>query len=541
MSRRPKRNTPKPALPYVKNMLAHTDDVNLLCMFWAIDAIQSGREKQAKRYLPHPEAAATDTLDSPFAVYKWDIETLIGLTLNTLKSNLPPQMRSPLNTHDFNKVADLVNALRSVEDDETELRINVSNILLEMHRISHRQFAWQRGWVRTIDIYRYLYLYGQGKCADYFKATYGVTVADFVGVAFGLYATLRNAPWSGYLTGMELVGIDEEAVKRTYAMISGEVWTLRRESRKLLEKFEANLQATLPVIYQPSYLRVKPVIYSAPLNKYIAPLPELIMLRATLGLYYDLSPGGAPLLNDANARFEEYARHSIKAHCPQFNPEPAFKYRYEKNTVDSPDILLKREDKIVAVFECKATKLTFQAQYGDDPIENARTGYDQIAKAIFQLWRFFSHVRRGIVDVPLATDAFGIVLTLEPWTQMGGGLRQRIIEEANELAAGKEITDEDKRRPVFCPIQDLEEILAVSNDDELLQTFHLAIEEQYGGWGLRQLRTKVGEDQPRKDVPFDLSEFLPWWKGVEERKEQRKRTDEAAAKAVPLTVPLSPT
>jgi hypothetical protein len=180
---------------------------------------------------------------------------------------------------------------------------------------------------------------------------------------------------------------------------------------------------------------------------------------------------------------------------------------------------------VVAVFECKATKLTFEAQYGDDPIENARTGYAQISKAIFQLWRFFSHVRRGIIEVGMDQAAYGVVLTLEPWTQMGGGLRQRIIDEANAMASEKdpEISNEDKRRPVFCPIQDLEELLAISNEDELLQTFQLAIDERYSGWGLRQLRTKVGADQPRKDFTFKLSEFFPWWQSIEDRTFARKK------------------
>jgi len=329
LSRRPNRTAPKPALPHLKSMLENTDDLRLMCMFWAIDAVQSGREKEAKKFLVHPEAAATDALDSPYAVYKWDLETLINLTLNNLKSRLPFKMWPSINTRDFNTVADLVNTLRAVEDDESEVRIDVSNILLEMHRISHRQFAWQRGWVRTSDIYRHLYIYGQGLCAEYFEKTHSLTVADFVSVAFGLYAVLLRGPWTDHLTGMDLVGIDEDTVKKAHALLSGEVWAVRRESRKLLARFEEKLGTTLPVIYQPSYLRIKPVLYSVALNKYIAPLPDLIMLRATVGLYYDLAPAGTTVMNDSNARFEEYARRSIKAYCPDFEPEPAFQYRHQ--------------------------------------------------------------------------------------------------------------------------------------------------------------------------------------------------------------------
>jgi len=41
-------------------------------------------------------------------------------------------------------------------------------------------------------------------------------------------------------------------------------------------------------------------------NLIIAPITELMLLRVTAGLYYDLISGGQPLLNEANDRFEQY-------------------------------------------------------------------------------------------------------------------------------------------------------------------------------------------------------------------------------------------
>jgi hypothetical protein len=248
------------------------------------------------------------------------------------------------------------------------------------------------------------------------------------------------------------------------------------------------------------------------------------MLRATLGLYYDLVGGGTKITNDANARFEEYARRSIKTLCPGFDPAPAVQYAYNKNNVDTPDILLKRDGRVVAVFECKATKLTFEAQYGDDPLENAKSGYEQITKAVFQLWKFFSHVRRGILEMDVADDAAAIVLTMEAWTQMAGPLRKRITDAADAMAKAKdhEITEEDKRTPIFCPIQDLDELLMVSTEDELLQTFRTAVEEKYLGWGARSVRSQIAaETEKRKDLPFKLSDVLPWWDKIGEARGAR--------------------
>lgn len=510
------RGVPKPALPILKMMLADTNDIDLLTMFWSVHAIQNNRAEHVKKsvFAYPPEAATTDIM-SPYAAYPWDLETLITLTLNEPKSNLPPwRARPPVNTRDFNGIADVVNTLRAVEDDQSAERLDTTNIMLEMHRIGHRQFQWQNGFQRPVDIYRYLYVYGQGQCAAYFKKTNGISVTDFVTICFVLFVMMGADPWTKKLNGLAFIDIDDALVDKVLLLVSGELWAVRRESRALLRKVERGLGVSLPVIYQPSYLRVKPLIRNAVHNSYIAPLPSLILLRATVGLYYDIINGGTPILNDANARFEEYARTVLTTYCPGFEASPAVKYAVKKNPVETPDVLLRQNGRIVAVFECKATKLTFEAQYGDDPVENARSGYEQMAKAVFQLWKFFSHVRRGLVELDVAEDAIAIVLTMDAWTQMSAELRARIITQAEQLAVDKEpeMKSEDKRQPIFCSIQDLDELLLTSDEEHLLGAFKVATQDKYIGWGMREIRNR--EFPPldeRKKFAFDLAALFPWW------------------------------
>ena len=37
--------------------------------------------------------------------------------------------------------------------------------------------------------------------------------------------------------------------------------------------------------------------------------------------------------------------------------------------------------------------MSFEARFADDPVAEASVGFDELAKGIFQLWRFFSHAR----------------------------------------------------------------------------------------------------------------------------------------------------
>jgi hypothetical protein len=67
-------------LKQLVKMFARANDAALLQMIWAVDALQSGREAVAKRYLSTypPEAAAKSSIPpSPFSIHRWELETLI--------------------------------------------------------------------------------------------------------------------------------------------------------------------------------------------------------------------------------------------------------------------------------------------------------------------------------------------------------------------------------------------------------------------------------------------------------------------------------
>ncbi|UVC12132.1 hypothetical protein IHQ71_28430 [Rhizobium sp. TH2] len=510
--------------------LADTDDGPILSMVWAVHALQSGRAEHAQHMMLHTPVVVTNDPTSEYMVHKWELETLLTVTLNMQKDIVPVFLKMPINTSDFDSFAGVLNLLKDSEDAQST-RLTPENVMSEFHRISHRQFPWQIGWHNVANLYRHAFVYGQGLCDEYFKKTYGLSISDFMACCFVLWVQTQLAPWCAPLTKFP-VDVPEDAMEKTMAMVSGELWTTRRKSFELFQTLAAGKD--MPVAYHPSYLRLKPIIRAAPRNHYIAPLPELILFRATVGLYYDLFAAGTTVMNDARARFEEYARQLIKAYIPGFDPCPAEEYKYKNSEAETPDILLKRDGKIVAVFECKATKLSFQAQYADDPASEAKNQYDQIANAVFQLWRFFSHVRRGIIKQDLADEVAAVVLTMEPWTQTSSELRATMVAEAEKLAATKEpeMTAEDKRVPLFVSISEMEHMLAHSTEEDVQETFRAgAHDAKYRGWSVREIRRNaVKEVRPSQKYPFEPGDLLPWWKETEERG-LAKRAAEVAAQA----------
>src|SRR4051794_13560662 len=152
-------------------MFARANDAAFLQMIWAVDALQSGREDEAKRYFSTypPEAAAESSIRSAIGIHRWELETLTVQLFLTSKELPREQGNLLLDCSRFESIRQTINRLRALENVESARYLSGDfSIWGEMHRIAQRQFHWQRGYFNTPQIYRYAYLYAQGKCADYF-------------------------------------------------------------------------------------------------------------------------------------------------------------------------------------------------------------------------------------------------------------------------------------------------------------------------------------------------------------------------------------
>jgi hypothetical protein len=151
---------------------ARAPDENFLQMVWAIDALQSGREQAAARYIKYPREAATTSSDSRYALRKWDLETLVVQLLVTPKLKRHDGPNRETNCALFLAGATAVNHLRELENAESGIYLRRYSVLNEMHRIGYRQFPWQRGYVDGTELYRSAYVYGGDQCQAHFTARY---------------------------------------------------------------------------------------------------------------------------------------------------------------------------------------------------------------------------------------------------------------------------------------------------------------------------------------------------------------------------------
>jgi hypothetical protein len=524
-SRLPKASDAKVTyhLNQLLKMFARANDAAFLQMIWAADALQSGREPVAKPYFSTypPEAAAESSIKTPFGIHRWELETLI-VQLFLVPKKLPREQGNlMLDCSKFESIRQTINRLRALENVESARYLSGDfTIWGEMHRIAQRQFHWQRGYFNTPQVYRYAYLYARGKCADYFKQAYGFEITDLIFTGFGLFAAYLNGPWVPRKTSVPEIGLTDEIVQRAFPMMSCSRDQAQIATAALVAQAQGAHGSPIPTALLPSILRKTPLIYINDPNRLISPIPETILLRVTAGLYYDLFPGGQDIINDANARFEQYCVDLINAMMERFEVSGAYRYGPKGAQFDSPDVLIKDRGKLAIVAECKATKLTYLAQFAEDPFEAAKKQYAQLAKGVFQLWRFFSHVRRNLVVEELAADCHAVVFTLDAFMQMSRDPQNKVFAEANALAdEDGNIMPEDRKPVVICPVHDLESILSRSTEDSLLASLTASNEEKYKGWMLREIHRDTGASQQfgkPKLYPFDMRDVLPWWSRFDE-------------------------
>lgn len=500
----------KKKLNLLKRILGSCDDEAFLQLSWAVNMLQSDFGADVSPYIFFPIEAKTTRMDTSYSVHKWDIETLITLLLTTPKIPTRPGFSVRPRCDNFNDMAVAVNALRVVEDREASVYLDGSNILIELHRIGHRQFEWQRGFATSERLYRYIYVYGQGGCANFFKDSYGISIDEFLQVGFLLFAQLHSVPWTG-VVAVEKLGISEDKIAKALPLFSCSLAEMREKAKVLVGAVQDKGAAR--IAYLPSVLRRYPVITAPERRSYMAPLPQLVMFRMTAGLYYDLANGPASLISEANRRFEEYVRVLIGAFFPRFEVLPSQRYGTKKARYESPDVLIKSAGKVIAVVECKATKLTYEAQFADDPIGEANNAYSQLVKGIAQIWKFFSHVRRGLYsEVPISGNAPGILLTMDSWMQMSGDLQRDAIALAKaKFVADPDVIDADMRPIIFCSMQELADIMFVSNEDEFIEALGDATEERFLGWSLREVRREGSGSERARTFPLEFGDLVPWW------------------------------
>ncbi|SHO67068.1 hypothetical protein SAMN02745172_03731 [Pseudoxanthobacter soli DSM 19599] len=488
------------------------DDEAFLRMLWAMDAIEDGDDRSQAGwswfYRPPQELLEILNVRGKF-FHKWLIETLANELIVVNKArNIPGRPSKIVDCHRLEAAVQAVNLLHKLEDAEDGLTLRRVSVFTQMHRMAQRQFPWQRGKVTRRAFYRSSFLYTFPEAQEQFQERYGISICDFSLVAFSLYALFEE--YSGVKLPFDVskIGIDRAAGERALQLLTVSL----PEAQAAVRKFKAISTHTS---YTASVFRSSPIVRFP--KVLVAPVPDLIIERITEGLYYDIiTKADGATARDISAKlgkvFEKYCYDILIGYLSEFDIIKEFQY----NGRHSPDLMMLQKGKIAVAIECKAKKEPIVAKFGEEKEALHSPGIDDLAKGIFQIWRFLSHVRRGIARCAHGVEksVIGLLLTLDTWLEASDGQRAEVRRRAGELADLEgNIIGEDRCPIALCHVRDLEALLACASDQDVLRTLAVASTPERQGWTLEGIYHELTDAAViSKPDPFAdrLNDVAPW-------------------------------
>lgn len=491
----------------LERLLSQSEDEKMIALVSAVVAVQSGNVSALAAVHDLPREAVGAELGSPYHIPLWSLETLVNELLATPKRKAPVSGRTRFLKADIFRTLQVLHAcLVKLENAEDGIFLEEHDVFFEMGRIAQRQFPWQRGLANTPNLYRSMLLYGTGKAASYFERQSGMKPEDFVKAGFYFSAALGRNEYVSRFVDLASAGISPELREKALSKLSiGHV-----DARRAKAKVRHDNRHTA---YSPSVLRDFPIIaFGSKIDRLRAPIPQLIMQRYTAGLYLDIVGGGGAVWTEIGKRFETYVLEYLSIMMEPLNVVGEVDYGPKKSRHRTPDILVSEDNRLVAVIECKAKRMSFDARFADKPMVEAAMAFDELAKGLFQIWRFFSHARRKFyTGHELSTDCQGIVITADSWLAMARNQADSVVAAAHALADKEgQIEAEDRREVAFCQIDDVEYVLQRGSAHSFLAaTRDIASGEKKGFLLSVAHAAELGSE---REYPFKdrLHNLLPW-------------------------------
>lgn len=495
-------------------LLSQCRGTEFLRLIWAVISFQSGRPKVASKFLEIPNVSKKIKPDSEYFIGSWSLETLVNefFLAPTLKRN---SIRR-LNCSAWASFAKIYNSLNNLENAESLEDIDDNKLLNAMQRLAWRQFPWQSGFMNGAQFYRAWSLYNFPEANVIFEEKYGISIERFTFCGFAVRAAVNEYPAVSEQISRDQIGITDDEWKKFLDVASLPIMLIKSETASLRNRRNQ-------VAYEPSILRKFPIIRITEdgNNNYYVPIPDLVVSRITDGLFYDI-------VADDNVRrlagenFEKYVFQLLNYYIKNRTVVSEFKYR----TIDSPDFqIVTNNSEIEIVIECKARRLPMSIRGSAAPFDNTNHAYQELIKGIVQIWKYCSHIRSGKVTgktMTLHKSTVGILLTLEPWFEMGNQVIDEVISCAIENSKRDNNILEVDRIPIsFLSIDDLERTLGKGSEESLVISARTHAEDDSRGWLLDAIQEKVIESHnltpSGKSFPYldEIKKNVDWWRRIE--------------------------
>jgi len=350
-------------------------------------------------------------------LYPWDLPTIAReVVLHASRTG-----RKRLNSR--HAMATAINTIRRIEDAVAKGRLGVDNVMMELHRISHRQFPWQQRSGLT-GLLRYLKIFGSPEVGPILERTTGFSIREYFLLGMWLTGHLQKRFDINAQQDFTAFGIPRDKSQVFFLRLSSPVEALR-ETMAGSQKYDESWEYT----WNP--LEATPLISLDPANRHrlYCPVPDLLLRRFSHGLYYDLVKSAG--FNAAfGTSFQNYVGDVLRAVFSRGNFTVFEEQEYDvgKERHHGADWILVGADANLFI-ECKTKRMIQAAKFsvgGPDLMDEIGI----IADAVVQLYKNIREAEAGQSKWrPNGLPSFPLVVTLEDWF-IFGPVPQSLLNDA---------------------------------------------------------------------------------------------------------------
>jgi hypothetical protein len=386
-------------------------------------------------------------------MFEWELDLLCREII--LHAADGPANYSPKTLRKWDYLAGAINKLKDLENDLAKLYPE-GHILLELHRIAHRQFHWQRRPSGTW-IARYYKIFGDAALAAIIERKIGLTVRDLYRLGLGMTGTYLDTLALTYPPNIAIPNLDRTKLDRFLAHFAIDIDDLKLE-------ITATQQLNENYAYVFSPLRIHPLVWIEQRARIIAPIPTFLIRRFTEGVYYEIRD--EPDFSDAFGRsFQRYVGDVVARsnRAGRLTLHAEAEYVAGKDRRDTVDWMVAETSGTVFV-ESKTKRLRLEAKtiLSREALDSEM---EKLARFIVQVYKTINDYRQGkYPQKQYAGEAIlPMVVTLEEWHAFGdliqGEIERRVERKLTE--AGLPVIWLQEMPFVTCSAEDFESAIQV--------------------------------------------------------------------------------
>jgi hypothetical protein len=359
-------------------------------------------------------------------IYEWQLDLLAREIILNCPTRGTKTLRS------WPQFAKAINTIKDLEEKVYLARrpLFQDNILLEMFRVAHRQFPWQRP-PNEDTLLRYFKIFNTAEFDPIIRNAISIAAPEIYTIGLGFAGHFMRS-FAYYLdSSIEVREISTEGFSRFVDHFSTDVPSLRQMAAAV-QSYDQDYAYTFNPLRK--YPLVRVILNGR--NAVVSPIPTFLFRRFTDGVYYEICD--AKGFAEAFGRsFQKYVGEMLsKANYGERLTIVAEQpYHVGKDRKDSVDWIV--SDSTGDLFiECKTKKLRVEAKIALTSTTVLNDDLDKMAGFIVQIYKTLFDAINGRYghwlpqqDKPL----YPVIVTLEEWFAFG----DKIFPAIDEIARRK--------------------------------------------------------------------------------------------------------